>query len=542
MSTRRMRVYRLYPAPELRALIAPKEVDIREVEVGSVPALLVSGESAPRPVGWGAAVHSLTGVDLGFTTTTASAALLLDVDGTRYALTFGHGWRYLRDSAVDREFGLDLAVRMLDPDEIRRITRWALSAKARVDHNLVPGGQGLWAFGLREHAELVRNLAGRVHRDVRAELTYVRRRGGYRNFRLSLDCGDGVQLPLGVAGDSLLSDLRELTRVTTEVSVHARLEPLRWVRRLGPGQELTAKLDAAAADLLADPASETGEVGISYPARYYDGPAVQRYRGHVGDSAIDTDELTLEDLRSGMREGEALTTLRTSSIEGLDDDGRSLGGAVSALHWLAAEVIEPGRRFVLIDGDWYQLGERYLAHVERVVAGAFANRPEWTLPAWEDAPRNDQGRVVEAAYNEHVAATDPRFLCLDRSLLKTRVHPRGFEACDLLGPGNVLVHVKKVSGRTGSSVLSHLFAQGLVAAESLTDRETWERFADLVAGRDPARAATLGSRPAGLVYAIHRSDKALHPGTLFTFARSALVSAAVALHTYGIPLRIAVIP
>ncbi|TVT06127.1 hypothetical protein FNH07_21580 [Amycolatopsis bartoniae] len=543
--TRRMSVYRLHPAADPRDLVAPKvlggDVLVREVEVAATPALLVSGVPQPSPVEWAEAVRSLTGVDLGFTTTTSAAALLLAADGTQYALTFGQGWRYLRDSHVDREFGLDIAVRLLDPDEIRRITRRALSAKARVDRNLVPGGQGLWAFGLREHAELVRSLTGRVQRDVHADFTYVRRRGSYRNFRFSLDCGDGLQLHLGTRGEDLLADLRELTRLATTPDVHARLAPLRWVRRLGPGHELTEKLDSAAADLLAG--SGEGELGISYPARYHDGPAAHWFRGHVGNVPVDTGELTLDDLRAGLRHtAHRLATLRTSAIEGFDDEGRSLGGPVSALHWLAAEVVEPGARFVLVDGDWYRLGEQYLAHVERVVADAFADRPEWTLPPWQDAPRNEQGRVAEAAYNRHVESVDERFLCLDRSLLKTRVHPRGFEACDLLGPGNELVHVKKVSGSTGSSVLSHLFAQGLVAAESLTDRQTWERFVRLVAERDPARAATLGDRPAGLVYAIHRSDKPLRPETLFTFARSALVSAAVALTTYGIPLRIAVIP
>ncbi|GHF42386.1 uncharacterized protein (TIGR04141 family) [Amycolatopsis bartoniae] len=540
-----MSVYRLHPAADPRDLVAPKvlggDVLVREVEVAATPALLVSGVPQPSPVEWAEAVRSLTGVDLGFTTTTSAAALLLAADGTQYALTFGQGWRYLRDSHVDREFGLDIAVRLLDPDEIRRITRRALSAKARVDRNLVPGGQGLWAFGLREHAELVRSLTGRVQRDVHADFTYVRRRGSYRNFRFSLDCGDGLQLHLGTRGEDLLADLRELTRLATTPDVHARLAPLRWVRRLGPGHELTEKLDSAAADLLAG--SGEGELGISYPARYHDGPAAHWFRGHVGNVPVDTGELTLDDLRAGLRHtAHRLATLRTSAIEGFDDEGRSLGGPVSALHWLAAEVVEPGARFVLVDGDWYRLGEQYLAHVERVVADAFADRPEWTLPPWQDAPRNEQGRVAEAAYNRHVESVDERFLCLDRSLLKTRVHPRGFEACDLLGPGNELVHVKKVSGSTGSSVLSHLFAQGLVAAESLTDRQTWERFVRLVAERDPARAATLGDRPAGLVYAIHRSDKPLRPETLFTFARSALVSAAVALTTYGIPLRIAVIP
>ncbi|GAB3567784.1 TIGR04141 family sporadically distributed protein [Amycolatopsis endophytica] len=544
--TRRMSVYRMYPAVDPRDLVVPKVLDaadVRDVRVDSVPAVLVSAAPDPDPVEWTAAIRSLTGVDLGYTSAAPSAALLLAVDGTHYALTFGQGWRYLRTEKIDRGFGLDVAVRMLDPDQIRRITRWALSAKARVDRNLVPGGQGLWAFGLREHAELVRNLTGRVHEGAGADLTYVRRRGRYRNFRFSLDCGDGLHLHLGTEGSSLVSDLRELTRVTTEGPVHERLEPLRWVRRLGAGHELTGELDGAAADLLADPDDGDGEVGIAYPARYHDGPGVSRYRGRVGEREIDTDDLTLDDLRAGLpADGHRLTALRTGTIEGLDDSGHSLGGDVSALHWLAAEITHRDGRYLLLDGDWYQLGDRYLDHVERVVTDAFANTPPWTLPPWNDAPRDRDGRVIEAAYNEHVARTDPRFLCLDRRTLRTRVHPHGFEACDLLGPGNVLVHVKKFSRRTGSPVLSHLFAQGLVAVESLTDRQTWQRFTGLVSEQDPARAAALGSRPAGLVYAIHRPDKPLDPGTLFTFARSALVSAAVALNTYGIPLCVTVIP
>jgi uncharacterized protein (TIGR04141 family) len=552
LSTRRMSVYRMHPGDSLRSLVAlkilndpEKNVPIRDVQVGSLPAILLFGESEEGPVEWTGAIKSLTGIDLGFRSATASAALFLKVDQTHYALTFGHGWRYLRDSKVDRQFGLDVAVRLLDPDEIKEVTRWALSARARVDRNMVPGRQGLWAFGLREHAELVRNLTGKAHGDVTLDLAYIRRRGNYRNFSLSLECGDGLHIPLGIEANSLVSDLRALTRAVDELPVHSRLEPLQWVRRLAPSDELREVLDSTAADLLAEPNTDSGEVGIAYPARYYDGPTVQKYRGNIGDTKIDTDDLTIGHLREGVRRlgrDKYVSALRTSNIEGFDDSGKSLGGDVSALHWMAAEIIDPEYRHVLLDGEWYRIGEKYVEHVDRVISEAFANVPPWTLPRWRDAPLNKDGRVVEGAYNRYVADKDARFLCLDRKLVKTRVHPHGFEACDLLGPQNVLVHVKKVSSDTGSSVLSHLFAQGLVAIESLTDRTTWDEFVELVGEQDSARAATLGARPSGLVYAIHRSDKALEPNTLFTFARSALVSASVALATYDIPLQISVIP
>lgn len=60
--------------------------------------------------------------------------------------------------------------------------------------------------------------------------------------------------------------------------------------------------------------------------------------------SIDTDELTIERLQDGVRHharDEYLRVLRTSNIDGLDDAGLSLGGDVSALHWMAAEIIDP---------------------------------------------------------------------------------------------------------------------------------------------------------------------------------------------------------
>lgn len=104
------------------------------------------------------------------------------------------------------------------------------------------------------------------------------------------------------------------------------------------------------------------------------------------------------------------------------------------------------------------------------------------------------------------------------------------------------MHVKKVSSRTGSGPLSHLFAQGIVAVESLTDRGTWDDFVDLVRKQDPARAQKLGRRPDTLVFAMHRTDGVLTPERLFTFARSELASAALLFAKLGINLQICVIP
>jgi hypothetical protein len=518
--TRRVNLYRLLGGENLRDHVSARATDdphrfrLHDVRVGDMNGLLVEGWSDEEPLEWISMVRTLTMVELPFTSTVASAALFVDLDGETFAVTFNQGWRLVRESTIDRGFGIDFAVRVVDDDEIRHVTRWALSAKSRVDRNVVPSGQGLWSFGLREHAELVRQLTAMARVDITVNLTHMRKTRYRRNPRLRLECGESLKLPLSVHGDGLISDLREISRVLREHPVSEELGPLRWVRRVSNRDERREALDSAVVAMLAEPEPALGEVGVAYPAKYFDGPEVHHYKGTLNGTAIDTDDLTLNHLADGM----------------------------PAVQWIAAEVVDQSSRYILLDGDWYELGDEYVRHVDRVVRKAFDNPPPWQLPAWSDAPKNEKGVVVEGDYNEHVADVDSRFLCLDKKLVMTRVHRRGFEACDLLGPDDALVHVKKTSTATGSSPLSHLFAQGLVAAESFTDPETWEKFCQVVAQQDPERASRLGTRPGSLVFAIHHSDKKLSAGNLFTFAQSTLVSAWTTLTTYGIPVHVAVIP
>ncbi|MFC5105120.1 DUF6119 family protein [Kibdelosporangium philippinense] len=298
--TRRVSLYRLRPSEDLTEMCSDRVIqDDHEfitlrVFVGGLPALLVAGLPEDDPAEWGAMVRSLTRVDIDFRTRTASAALIIRSGAEVYAVTFGQGWRLIRESRIDRDFGLQFAVRVLDPDEIRQITRWALSAQARVDRSSVPGGQGLWAFGLREHAELVRQLTGYVRAELPVELTHLRRMRNRAKFRLRLEFGDGVRMPLSSDGAGMAADLAEITRILRDNTIDPRLQPLTWVRRISSRDERRAALDRAVLDLLAGRGE--GEVGIAYPARYYEGPAVDHFRGRINGTEINTPDLTLADL------------------------------------------------------------------------------------------------------------------------------------------------------------------------------------------------------------------------------------------------------
>ena len=94
-------------------------------------------------------------------------------------------------------------------------------------------------------------------------------------------------------------------------------------------------------------------------------------------------------------------------------------------------------------------------------------------------------------------------LCLDRN--QTVRNPLGIgsslEICDLLGPENELIHVKRAKG---SAPLSHLFSQGLNSAQSLIagPAVVREQFIQSVASVPHGRSLPCDFKPTKVVYAI----------------------------------------
>lgn len=550
--TRVVSLYRILSDDELAnlwRLSDEEQVDnFRSQEIDSVgdQALLIWGAKEPKPPEWSGMIEGLTGVDVGFASSEPSSVLFVRVDAYTFALTFGGGWRLLRGGLIDREFGLNFALRAINSEEIRHLKKQYFNATSRVDINLVPGGQGLWSFGIREYSELVRQITGRAATANKIDLGHMRRlqRRGL-SHRTSFDCTERIRLPLPYSPNHLVQDLKEIVRVLEQSEVDMDLEPLQWIRRINPAEvDLIAEAWSKLFELIE---GYFDEVSLAYPARYHGGPEIGSFAGQIGGHSIKNKlELELSDIRIALEghDFEArVRALKNGWITGYDDDGNSIGGDESAQNWLSGQVdLSSGRRLVLLDGDWFDLTDRYRDFVDRIVGDAFRNRPSWLLPAWKSSPKNDTGAHEEKLYNRYVADQIEGFLCLDRKLIRTRVHKRGFEACDLLGPNNELVHVKKISTQTGSGPLSHLFAQGIVSIESLTDRDTWERFISEIRKQDDERANSMGVRPTSLVYAIHRTNGVLTPDKMFTFAQSELASAAISFAKLGVDLKIAVIP
>jgi len=219
---------------------------------------------------------------------------------------------------------------------------------------------------------------------------------------------------------------------------------------------------------------------------------------------------------------------------------RQVLASASADKWLEANVSYGARRFCLMDGDWFEIGPDYARTSRDAISRLFPATPTISLPPWSLPMRR-----TEYDYNCYVEArSGGRYLCLDKNrAVRDPLGARSpLEICDLLGPGNELIHVKRAEG---SAPLSHLFSQGLVSAQSLVagPSAVLERFVRTAAELPHGRSLAADFKPTMVVYAILLPmDKQLTPDTLFPFSQATLAHAARILGTYGIDVEVVGIP
>ncbi|MEV4198497.1 DUF6119 family protein [Micromonospora globbae] len=536
-------VYRLDVPATVEGLTAALNEDyLREhgfapsaIEVAGVPAVLVHGSVARPRAEWCDVLARLVGRDIDLGYSNGGGALLLAVDERAYVLAYGTLGRFLvvREK-FDPTFGVSFAVRALLPSEIRQVRRRMLGASGRVDRSLVPGGQPIWKYGIDKWGEIVGQVCGRTDNP---NLTACRRTGR----PVKVDGGEALHIPLCVEPEGLLADLREIDRVCRQESPLADLAFITQIRPVPANDARMSSLEDALDQRLA--LTDPERLGVSVPGDLVgDIDHVASYRVSVpksGRAATVTPELDLPVIlahTNGALDGDRWTGLRHGRvILCADIAGKDAMMSTPVSRWLTAEVTVGSSHLLLHEDRWYEIGDRHREFLRQEIAQILDRPSDIVLPPWtSDLPD-------EAAYNRTVAESDQRFVLLDKKLLRTAQHPRGIEACDLLGPGGELIHVKRASG---SSPLSHLFAQGVTSAEALRyEADARTMFLDLVRQQPHAPELTDDFRPRKVVYAIAlTSGRTVTVDTLFTFAQVALYQAMKTLRIDGVDVEVVTIP
>jgi uncharacterized protein (TIGR04141 family) len=369
---------------------------------------------------------------------------------------------------------------------------------------------------------MVRQIGGKV---IREGLTLSTRNGR----KIMVKGGAGVRTRFPVDPGRFVAAIREIADVCASVDPPPELAFVEYILPVAD-EDTRWLLEDQLDDLLGPDGAEEGVSLVAPGSKLDDFAAARAFEVRIGSvPSSPVSYLQVEDIVRRTRlqpAGHRSQALRSGHVSMYEDERcTQLLDRCSAANWLEVTAWLGTQRFFLLDGTWYEIDAAYAQSAQDEIAGLFGGTPSLDLPPW-DLSRHPR----EEDYNLSVPVLRDGYVCLDQRFARNPLGKSHLEICDLLGPGDELIHVKRASG---SKPLSHVCAQALVGAQSLLRSPGVRKdFAALVERYGRGRTVPVGFRPSKVVLAILLKDgEKLTADTLFPFSQVSFAHTARALRS-----------
>ena len=363
------------------------------------------------------------------------AVLFSKIGKTVLVITFGQGHHLVDFAKLEMNFGLKAALNLLNVESLRSIDKSSFEQHPTQTRHQTGVAAELQSFGLDIERDLLRAITGEPTDHI-----YGSRISGMDSLKLSVETD--------------LNGLRSLLKkvVGAHNDESYKNGPFAWVDHIGEVKDKPthARLDELLVEKLRKIDHEN--IWLTVP-EIVDWNRVVGFKYSESNRAPQHYDIRVTDLLETFKEEMSdIGRLKQRRIYCVDADGLTVFER-PAYRFVYAELQHDGDIYVLNNGKWYKVSRSFSDQINRY----FRDVPKYSksLPIFEDD--------TEGGYNERVAKSDPgSFVLLDKKNIKVTSAASPVEPCDLLRDGNEFIHVKRYGG---SSVLSHLFNQGLVAGE-----------------------------------------------------------------------------
>lgn len=430
--------------------------------------------------------------------------LLVRRPAGRFAIAFGLGRFLMKPGCWDEGFGLRTTLNSIDADRILSIDKHTFDAIAAHTKSVATRPAAADQFGIDIQRDLLAAVTG-VPRDQSLGIRMAGREA--LNVRVPIAVGD---LP------TQLDKYQQRFESNDYQTRFMWIDKIRDVRDEATQERLTNQLVAA----LRNGHHQSIYLAVPEPIEWAD---VSGFRySMTGD---EKDDLALADFLDVLGDRHSITRPKLGrSLFCIGKDNDTVIHEWPAWKCMNYEADLRGQRYVLSGGHWYRISNDFMAEINAKVG-----QIPTAAVALPDYDHDD-----ERAYNIAVATASAGHLAnMDRKDIPFGGGASKIEFCDLYSGHRQLIHVKRYAG---SSPLSHLFSQGVVAGK------LWLRdaaFRGEVNRRLPAthRLANPAQNPEAtafeIVYGIVIGSPRPLSEALPFFSRVTLVTAHEELTLYG---------
>ena len=408
-----------------------------------------------------------------FNAASSQAVLLrtISLAGTdhTFAICFGTGFHMLSKDAYEPRFGLISVLNLVSEDSLRRIDKHDISGTPKFTAEQLSKQGSQMDFGLDIELDILLGVTGSLSKTDKREKRLKSIFGTTLSGRANLNLNAKFDI----------DNIDRLLKASVCAFNSSRYERkgFDWIDKIDlikKGTDQKDRLDAALSEKLAE---EDGHDGfwLAVP-ELVDWQDIAGFYFNNDDDRL-FEDITFDAFADYVDDPITLDLLKSTQVSAKHPAGDYASYNWSCFQCLYAEIELDGSSYILINGEWYRLKDDFVALTNQKYQGILDNHTsDIAFPNYEAIDKNENG------YNQKLTDQIDGAVCLDA---KNIVHGGGYgriEFCDVFDvESNKLIHVKKYSG---SSVLSHLFAQGYVsselAANDLTFRQkVEEKIADL---------------------------------------------------------------
>lgn len=381
------------------------------------------------------------------TSSTVGALFVVRAFGQIFMLSFGTGFHLLKSEEIERDFGLRVTLNSVDPDNLRSLD------KASYDHNPLNSrtqstkGVDIFELHIDSELDLLYAVTGRSNTSVFG--THVTGRDA-----------------LTVIVETNLNKISEILKEAHskyKLKLPAQFE---WVDNINRVRDAD---DIEILDLELDSALKNGKTSNFWLGE----PEIVDWENQIGYSFDNYKKtpvhvvLSLDDYHNHLKGKN-----RELSIDSLKNDLVHINNSEyssikswSVYRCIYAELVVGEEQYILRDGIWHRVNTDFVKSIDDYLNNEI-KACNYLLPIYDHDREED--------YNTHVSTVDASFFVMDKKNIGIGGRYSKLEFCDLIKDGKEFIHVKYYRS---SSTLSHLFAQGNVAAEAfISDADFREKL------------------------------------------------------------------
>lgn len=379
------------------------------------------------------------------------AVVLVYIQDRIMAIVFGYGRSFLKEECIERNFGLKVALNIINPNKMRSINAATIEDMVVTTQRQASYSTTQDEFGLNVTNDIMKGLTGEPYDAI------------YGNHISGKDS-------LVVSVFMEIAELKEKLNLYYDAYKDERYKRIgfEWVDNVS---EIRDSVQSEALDFELANAIENRQIDHLHiaPPETTDWDRIIGfcYSG-IGKKLDDGENYNLDlDLTEYVEKIKPNTNvsqkIRRDKLYAMNSDG--VPSPICSIYTaLVFQTESEGKNYILCSGTWYYVETSFFEQVNNFIKTKIPISGV-VLP---DCPSDKD----EGSYNEMVANGNADFCLMDRKLISVENGPKQIEACDIFTRDKKMIHVKN---KCQSSQLSHLFSQGKVSAECFVSDMTFRK-------------------------------------------------------------------